>query len=246
MTHLEVPAQFQRNSPRVLALGVEHTGALLLERGNALLGWPDLSGRDVLDIGCGSRFTQTIINRGLAVGSYTGIDVDGPLIGYLSSHVGDSRFAFHRWDVHNVMYNPGGAPLTSSTRLPIADGRTFDLTWMYSVVTHTYPHDAASLFRICRRHVKPGGALVFSAFIDNGIESFDDRVKDQPLLMAFYNEAFLAQIVADAGWRIDVRFNGWSEVVMQDLFVCRPVPSANRSWKVGEGGRDARLPSPGG
>ena len=71
MTHIEIPSQFQRNSPNVLALGVENTGSTLINRGNELLGCSDLSGKDVLDIGCGSRFTQTIINRDLPIKSYT-------------------------------------------------------------------------------------------------------------------------------------------------------------------------------
>ena len=34
------------------------------------LGLESLCGSDVLDIGCGVRFTETIVNRGVAIGSY--------------------------------------------------------------------------------------------------------------------------------------------------------------------------------
>jgi len=51
MTQIEIPPQFQRNSAKVLALGLEKTGCLLLDRANALLGWPDLAGKDLLDVG---------------------------------------------------------------------------------------------------------------------------------------------------------------------------------------------------
>jgi SAM-dependent methyltransferase len=222
MTHIEVPTEFHRNSANVLALGVEHTGSILLNTGNALLGLPDLSGRDVLDVGCGVRFTQTIINRDLPVGSYTGIDVYEPMTTYLSDHVRDSRFSFHAWNVYNERYNTAGEKLTKRTRLPVPHGKKFDVIWMYSVITHNDPHDTECLLRILRRHVKRGGGLLFSAFVDNAIDDFEDRVKDQPLLNAYYNEAYLRRIASKAGWRVERRYDEWEDVVMQNLFVCRP------------------------
>ncbi len=41
---------------------------LVVER----LGLRDLSESDVLDVGCGVRFTQAIINRDISINSYTG------------------------------------------------------------------------------------------------------------------------------------------------------------------------------
>jgi len=222
MTQIEIPPQFQRNSAKVLALGLEKTGCLLLDRANALLGWPDLADKDLLDVGCGVRFTQTIINRAVAIGSYTGVEIDASLVRYLSDHVADDRFAFHHWDVRNAMYNPGGEKLTTATRPPFLRGRRFDAIWLYSVLTHTAPQDSASLLRILRRHVKPGGALLFSAFVDDTIDTFEDRLKDQPLMHAFYSEKFLRRLAHAAGWRVETRFDGWTDVVMQTLFVCRP------------------------
>jgi len=222
MTYLDIPPRFQRNSPNVLALGVENTGAMLIERGNHLLGWLDLSGRDVLDVGCGVRFAQTIVNRAMPIGSYTGVDIDEPLIAYLATHVKDPRFSFHHWNVHNAMYHAAGEKLTAASRLPFSRDRRFDLIWMYSVLTHNDPQDAEHLLRILRGHVRRGGALVFSAFIDNGIDTFEDRVKGHPLLNVFYNERFLRGIAARTGWRVETRFDRWKDVVMQNLFVCRP------------------------
>src|ERR1041385_4400072 len=126
MTRISIPSQFQRNSPNVLALGVENTGSRLISCGNELLGCSDLSGKDVLDIGCGSRFTQTIINRDLLIKSYTGIDIDQPLISYLSNNVHDWRFSYHYWHIYNAMYNTSGHKLTKRLSLPIARDRRFD------------------------------------------------------------------------------------------------------------------------
>lgn len=222
MKTLEIPSELQRNSPRVLALGVERTGSAIIARGNELLGLPDLSGRDVLDVGCGVRFTQTIVNLDLPIGSYTGVDVDEPVISYLQTHVRDDRFAFRRWNVRNAMYNPSGEELTRRTRLPVPRGKRFDVIWMYSVITHTYPRDAECLLRVLRRHVKRGGGLLFSAFLDDGVDGFEDRVKEHPLLNAFYDERLLRRIASRAGWRVETIYDGWTDAVTQNLLVCRP------------------------
>lgn len=222
MSHLEIPAQFNRNSANVLAVGVEKTGATLIACGNELLGCADLAGKDVLDMGCGGRFTQTIINRDLPIGSYTGIDIDEPLIAYLRGEVRDSRFTFHYWDVHNELYHKAGRHLTEDSRLPVGEDRKFDVIWMYSVITHNRPADAGCLFRILRRHVRKGGCLLVSAIIDNEIEEFEDREKNQPLSYACYNEKFLRKILSRAGWRMEALYPRKPDTVMQHLYLCRP------------------------
>lgn len=222
ITRLEVPEQFHRNSQRVLALGVETTGMTILESGNQLLGWPDLAKKDVLDIGCGVRFTQTIMNRSLPIGSYTGIDIDAPLIAYLADAVQDRRFSFHYWHIYNELFNRSGERLTRDLRLPLAPGRTFDLIWMYSVVTHTYPADTACLLAILTRYLNADGRLIFSALLDPAVATFEDRVPGQPLAQAYYNEAFLRQIIAASGWQVEARSAQQPDTVMQNLFLCRP------------------------
>jgi SAM-dependent methyltransferase len=222
MTHIDIPEQFHRNSASVLALGVEATGLTILECGNQLLGWPDLSNKDVLDIGCGVRFTQTIINRNLPIKSYTGIDIDRSLIDYLADNVRDSRFSFHYWDVYNELYNRSGQRLTESLRLPLNHEQKFDLIWMYSVITHTYPSDTECLLTILRRYIKADGGLLFSALLDPTIATFDDRLSDQPLAMAYYNDVFLRQLIVKTGWHLEVLYDKRPDSVMQSLFLCRP------------------------
>jgi SAM-dependent methyltransferase len=222
MTHIDIPEQFHRNSASVLALGVEATGLSILEHGNQLLGWPDLSNKDVLDVGCGVRFAQTIINRNLPIQSYTGIDIDRPLIDYLTDNVHDSRFSFQYWDVYNELYNRSGHRLTKHLHLPLNHTQKFDLIWMYSVITHTYPADTECLLTILRRSIKADGRLLFSALLDPTIASFDDRVKDQPLAMAYYNDLFLRQLIVKTGWHLEVLSDKRPDSVMQSLFICRP------------------------
>ena len=91
---INVPKEVQRNSPDVLAAGVEHSGEILLTNLAGLIGQHDLVDLDLLDVGCGVGFTQTLINRSLAFRSYTGIEVSLPIVQWLKENVEsrDERF----------------------------------------------------------------------------------------------------------------------------------------------------------
>ena len=68
------------NAPNVRAEGAEETGESLVRGLARRIGRADVTGRDLLDIGCGVRFTQTLINRDLPFASYTGVGVSLPII----------------------------------------------------------------------------------------------------------------------------------------------------------------------
>ena len=93
---IEVPQHLQRNASKIVAAGVEHTGEVLLNNLARQIGRPNLAALDILDLGCGVRFTQTLINRCLPFKSYTGIDVSLPVIQWLRDNVEakDEKFGF--------------------------------------------------------------------------------------------------------------------------------------------------------
>lgn len=224
MTHIEIPRNFQRNAQKILELGVEETGSTLIQYTSDLLGYADLSEKDVLDIGCGVRFTQTIINRQIPIKSYTGIEINKALVTYLKNNVIDSRFSFYYWNIYNEAYNKDGKPLTPETRLPLQPpGQKFDTIWMFSVITHNNPEDTEAMFYVMRKYIKKNGYLFFSAFLDNNIESYEDRIKDQPLLQAYYNEHFLRQILSKTGWQVKSVHGKRADNFIQDHFVCQPI-----------------------
>ena len=72
------------------------------------IGIPDLSDVNLLDMGCGNKFVQAILNGGLPIKKYVGIDIHPGLIEHLQSNVTDDRFSFHVSNTHNNMYNPDG------------------------------------------------------------------------------------------------------------------------------------------
>jgi hypothetical protein len=51
------------------------------------VGVRDLGGTDVLDVGCGVRFTQAFLNRSLPVRSYVGVDVSSEVGTSSASHL---------------------------------------------------------------------------------------------------------------------------------------------------------------
>ncbi len=129
------------------------------------LGLDDLSHIEMLDFGCGVKFTEAFINRGLAIKRYVGVDVDEEMIKWLRDTVDDGRFEYSHLDAHNQRYNPGGQPLSDVMELPI-DGRTFDLITLFSVFTHLAPHDYRAMLTLLRRYARHGTRLIYSLYID--------------------------------------------------------------------------------
>jgi SAM-dependent methyltransferase len=217
---LIIPDELHRNAPDVHASGPENTGTILMNLVVERLGLKDLSEIDVLDVGCGVRFTQAIINRDIPIKSYTGVDVHRPLIEFLQREVDDPRFSFAYWDAQNAKYNPEGVKITPESRLPV-EGR-FDLIWLFSVFTHLDPPDANAMLAILRRHVRPGGALFFSAFLDDTIDSFEDRIPEHPLSHPCYAERYLRELIEANGWSVASVSPPSREHFIQHHLVCYP------------------------
>lgn len=224
MNHINIPDEYNRNAPRIKAIGYEKTGSTLIKLASDRVGFSDLSNKDVLDIGCGVRFTQAIINCNIPIKSYTGIDVYEPAINYLTNNVNDSRFSYHHWNVHHGIHNKSGKKLTRKTNLPVSQ-KKYDLIWLFSVFTHLIPSDAENLLYILRRHIKDDGFIFFSAFIDNDIDSFEDRMKEKPLQQAYFNENYLRRILLKTQWQVNSYHDEDKENYIMNHFVCSPKPS---------------------
>lgn len=162
----------------------------LLEQLCALVGVDDLSRCDLLDVGCGVKFTQAILNHDIPIRSYTGVDVYGEMIEFLRANVHDPRFEYHHVDVRNELYNPDAPPMTAESDLGVAD-RNFDVICLYSVFTHLSPADYVTMLKILRRYIRPEGRLVYTLFVDeltdggHGLTDFFQRTlsregSDQP------------------------------------------------------------------
>lgn len=222
LDHLDVPEEFSRNSAEVSAAGYENTGELLINLATRSVGLKNLENIDVLDVGCGVRFTTTIINRKIHIKSYTGIEIHLPIVDFLKKNVEecDKRFKFAHWNIHNELYNPGGIALSMKDNLPVEG--TFDLIWLFSVFTHLNPEDSLLLLQLMRKKIRKNGKLFFSAFIDDELDGFEDRVKERPLLNAYYGIKYMQSLLEKSGWRIDLLHDKDPNNFIQHYFVCSP------------------------
>ena len=196
------------------------------------LGLANLGDSDVLDFGCGVKFTQALINRSLPIRRYVGVDVEREVIDYLQAHVDDARFEYHLLDAHNELYNPDGVPLSAEMPMPI-EGQTFDVICLFSVFTHLAPHDYRAMLQLLHRFAKPNAHLFYTLFIneltDNGhglidslaskagaalarpvLEADDPPVPDfvdmnpsDPLRWAVYSRQHALELIDGTGWQVE-------------------------------------------
>jgi SAM-dependent methyltransferase len=160
---LRVPDKFRRGATREAA-SIE-SAVWLIDHMCSRLGVDDLGDAELLDVGCGIKFTQALINRSLPVKRYVGIDVYREMTDFLRETVDDQRFEYFHVDVHNDRYNPSGAALSEDTELPVGD-RTFDIICLFSVFTHLAPGDYRSMLKVLRRYVRPDGRLFYTLYVD--------------------------------------------------------------------------------
>ena len=214
-----------RNAAGVRALGdPADTGLLLINYMCERIGIGSLAGLDILDFGCGVRFSQSIINRDVPIGTYTGVDVARNVINFLVSNVTDPRMSYIHVDFANPMYNRKGHKPDPDAPSPLADA-TFDVICMFSVITHQEPGDSRAIFKLLRRHVRPAGWLFFSAFIHGDDQPFRELNPDRPRLRCSYSADLMQQILADAGWSQNSMANPNPRgIPIASSFLCAPAP----------------------
>jgi SAM-dependent methyltransferase len=208
---------FNFNSSTVSQYPAEVTGSLVLNSLCRRLGWTSLAGKRLLDLGCGVRFARTLVNLRMDVGFYAGVDVNAEAIAWLKANVRDARFRFERIDMCNPLFNPQGSALGPDTLRDLGL-RDFDAACLFSVITHQDPEDATTILRMLARCVAPGGALYFTAFIDDTIDAFAEREPANPGAWCNYNPDFLIGLADAAGWTVKRIYP--ASVLHQPAFVC--------------------------
>jgi Methyltransferase domain len=240
---LHVPVKFRRNyaikDEEATIDGAEWLIGHVCEH----LGLPDLGSTEMLDFGCGVRFTQAFLNRRLPIKRYVGVDIYRELIEFLQANVSDPRFEFVHVNAHNALYNPTGEVMSEVTPLPI-DGQEFDLICLFSVFTHLAPHDYVTMLRLLRRFAKPTARLFYTLFLDEPSDSgrglmdtafgrslvgpehqaplpFRDLSPNRPLLFALYSREHALELIEGSGWEV-VSVSPPS-LKLQHHIVCAPI-----------------------
>jgi SAM-dependent methyltransferase len=210
---LPVPPELQRSGHDDRQEWID-SGVFAVELLDTTAGRGSLAEVDLLDVGCGTKVVKTLLDGGIPIGSYTGVDVAAPVIEWLTEHVDDPRFEFHHFPARNDLYNPTGPRLAEFERLPVGD-RQFDLICLFSVFTHLDPEDYVAMLRLLRGHVRPDGRLVFSVFInDPEHPSTGDDIlvraieaglaSDDPEIVARTKAAIAAAPTSDGGYLDEV------------------------------------------
>jgi SAM-dependent methyltransferase len=227
---LEVPADLHRNSPTVAVDGYEETGLFLIELATRRLGLDTLADSEVLDVGCGVRFAQTIANRRLAVKRYTGVEVHRPIVEFMARNLEpfDARFRFVHWDVRHDLFNRESfRALKDEASLPVDS--TFDVVWLFSVFTHLDLADTRAMLRLLRKVVRPAGGLLFTAFVDPELDGFEGRGRGHPLEMVYFGRRTMDRLLEETGWDLRAFHPAGARPFIQPCFVCRPGSGASHS-----------------
>ena len=214
-----VDPPFNFNALEVAKWPAEVTGHFLLNSLCRRLGWSSLSGRRLLDFGCGVRFTRTIINLSVDIDFYAGIDANNEVVSWLKSEIADRRFRFEHLDMFNPMYRTNGSSSVDEDALKNLALGDFDAACMFSVITHQMPNDSELIFKMLYRCVKPGGGLYFTAFTDESIRDYVEGDPSNPCHMSTYHPDFLIGLVSGSGWSVERVYLKSS--LQQTGFVCR-------------------------
>jgi SAM-dependent methyltransferase len=164
LEHLDVPDAFRRH--RFVDEDEAHASSMWqMQHMCEQVGRNGLDDVELLDVGCGTRFTRALLSEAVPIKRYVGVDVYKKMIKFLRKNVDDPRFEYCHINAHNELYNPKGEPLSEDMELPI-DGQTFDIVCLFSVFSHLTPPDYSTMLKLLRRYAKPGGRLFFTLFID--------------------------------------------------------------------------------
>ena len=85
------------------------------------------------------------------------------------------------------------------------------------------------MLKTLRKHIRDDGKLFFSAFIEEQLDGFDDRVKEHPLRKAYYGKDYMMSLIEEAGWRIEAFYDMDPDRYIREYFVCSPEPSHSGS-----------------
>jgi len=214
---------FSFNAPEVTKYAPEVTGRFLLNSLCRRLGWSSLTGRKLLDFGCGVRFARAIVNLAIDIDLYAGVDASAEAISWLQSEIRDPRFRFEHLDMRNPLYRASGEAAIDAGVLQGRGLVDFDAACMFSVITHQVPNDSALIFAMLYRCVQPGGGLYFTAFINETVADYVERDPSRPGLLSTYHPDFLIELVRDSGWRVERTY--LPSQFQQAAFVCRKPPS---------------------
>lgn len=188
----------------------------------------------LLDVGCGlGRLATGLLAELGEYSAYCGVDVDAKRIDWCTRHIAQAHpgFRFLRVDIKNDRYNPRGAVLTEHFRLPFATGE-FKVIYLYSVLSHMLARDAQLYFAEFSRLLDQDGRVFLTAFAEQDVPDVtvnpDDYIYASwhgELHCVRYSQAYLDELFAQAGFRVDDFEYGRETDGQSAYFLSRSQPS---------------------
>jgi hypothetical protein len=208
---------FNFNAANVSRFLPEVTGRIMLKSMCERLGWPALAGKHLLDLGCGVRFAQTIINLEIEIGLYVGVEMNRESTEWLQQNIADPRLRFHHFDMRHPLYNPKGSLFDADALSELVPDR-FDAACMFSVITHQAPDEARMIFSMLRRCSIE--RLYFTAFIDDAVDGYIEKDENTPRTLSYYATDTMKTLVTREGWRVEAAYPPSPSLFQQAVFVC--------------------------
>jgi SAM-dependent methyltransferase len=191
----------------------------------------------VLDVGCGQGRLAIGIQRIIGELDYVGLDVDRGSIDWCKRHIESAHptFRFAVCNVANERYNPDGVRLDQHFLFDVASGSR-DIIYLYSVFSHTTEHDMRVYLREFARILAPGGGLVFTTFVEEGVESVAINPPNYrlacagPLHVVRYDRQYLFSLVEEEGFLVqDFAYGRDSDGQSSIYLAASPTTRMNRS-----------------
>jgi SAM-dependent methyltransferase len=163
----------------------------------------------VLDVGCGQGRLPIGILRVIGELNYLGLDIDRGSIDWCRRRIESAHptFRFALCNVHNERYNPKGDRLDENFQFDVPS-ESRDVIYLFSVFSHTTEQDMRIYLREFGRILALGGVVVFTTFVEDGVEDFainppDYRLAcDGPLHVVRYERKYLFSVVEEEGFRV--------------------------------------------
>jgi len=211
------------NAKSIAQVGTEKTGLVLLDLIAEELNISDWSDARLLDVGCGVRFTQTLLNHGMEIGHYCGIDIMQSIIEKLNAEVDHANYEFHHWNVYNNLYNKPGIEMSTFEELP-GNTQALNYACLISVFTHLNKDDSNSLLRILRASMPKESKILFSAFIEDDFEGdFIEVFPQNPSRTVKHKEESFTKLIESNGWKILKFSKKRPDRYINDYFVCEAI-----------------------
>jgi ubiquinone/menaquinone biosynthesis C-methylase UbiE len=162
----------------------------------------------LLDVGCATgRLAFGILQQCPDwAGSYLGMDVQKRFMDWTGeAFQGLSNYRFRWLDVESPRYYPRGKiQLDEDFRFDLPD-QSFDIIYLYSVITHLPRKHAVTYLNEFQRLLAPGGTLFFTACLNHRLPEeikIEPDARNNACYRVTYRTKVLEDMVLDAGLRI--------------------------------------------